>query len=160
MCNFCHIFIVLSHNLNYQLLEFIYIFFIDINERPVFFASLTKDTTLSGVNDVVKFDDVKINVGRGYDRNTGVFTAPRNGVYVISCLILGRKSSEVHFQLNKNNDLYTGGYVSNINYGSNTLNSFLNLKKGDRVYIKHRINAVQNINGHHFSTFSGYLLSE
>lgn len=158
MCSFCHIFIVLSHNLNYQLLEFF--FFIDIKERPVFFASLTKDTTLTGVNDVVKFDDVKLNVGGGYDCNTGVFTAPRNGVYVISCLILALKTSQVHFQLNKNNDLYTGGYAPNTNYGSHTLNSFLNLKKGDRVYIKHRGTATENIHGHHFSTFSGCLMSE
>lgn len=146
---------------NYQLLDFLLFFFlIDIKERPVFFASLRQHTTLRGINDVLKFDDVKLNVGGGYDRNTGVFTAPRNGVYVISCLILANKSSSVHFQLSKNNSLYTGGYANSSSYGSNTLYSFLKLKRGDRVYIKHRNKATEHVYGNHFSTFSGYLLSE
>ena len=109
---------------------------------------------------MLKFDDVKLNVGGGYDRNAGVFTAPRNGVYVISCLILANKSSSVHFQLSKNNSLYTGGYANSSSYGSNTLYSFLKLKRGDRVYIKHRNKATEHVYGNHFSTFSGYLLSE
>jgi hypothetical protein len=34
------------------------------------------------------------------------------------------------------------------------------LKRGDRVYIKHRNKATEHVYGNHFSTFSGYLLSE
>jgi hypothetical protein len=45
--------------------------------QPAFFASLAKHPyTLTGINDVVKFDDVRINRGQGYNPSTGVFTAP------------------------------------------------------------------------------------
>jgi hypothetical protein len=37
--------------------------------------------TLTGINSVVKFEDVRVNRGHGYNPSTGVFTAPRTGLY-------------------------------------------------------------------------------
>jgi hypothetical protein len=37
--------------------------------------------TLTGIKDVVKFEDVRVNRGEGYNTSTGVFTAPRKGLY-------------------------------------------------------------------------------
>jgi hypothetical protein len=59
-----------------------------------------------------KFEDVRVNRGHGYNPSTGVFTAPRKGLYHISCLILGMAGHAVHYQLNKNDALYTKGYSS------------------------------------------------
>ncbi|XP_076090025.1 uncharacterized protein LOC143062064 [Mytilus galloprovincialis] len=60
--------------------------------RPTFFASLKlRRFTLNGINDVVKFEDVRINRGDGYNPSTGVFTAPKSGLYQISCMLLGEK---------------------------------------------------------------------
>lgn len=69
-------------------------------------------------------------------------------------------SSEVQFQLNKNDQLYTNGYATKSSYAAQTINSLVDLRKGDKMYIKHRTGASQTVYGEHFSTFAGYLLSE
>ena len=110
---------------------------------------------------MVKFEDVKINRGQGYDPSTGAFTAPRKGLYHVSCLILGYNRHAVHYQLNKNDALYTGGYSTKGVYTSSTISSLVEMKKGDRVFIKHRYtSSSEQIFGNHHSTFSGYFLQE
>ncbi|XP_063416215.1 complement C1q-like protein 3 [Mytilus trossulus] len=126
--------------------------------KPVFFASLTKDTTLTYSTTILKFDDVRINIVNGYDSTTGVFTAPRNGIYQFNCLLRAKGSNEVHFQLNKNDALYTWGYVSKGHYNSQTISSVIKLMKMDRVYIKHRNSVNETVSGDNSSTFSGILL--
>jgi hypothetical protein len=116
--------------------------------------------TLTGTNDVVKFEDVRINRGQGYNPSTGVFTAPRKGLYHISCLILGGNGHVVHYQLNKNNARYTAGYSTNGVHTSSTISSLMEMKKGDRVFIKHSISDSEQIKGAHYSTFSGYFLQK
>jgi hypothetical protein len=59
---------------------------------------------------VVKFEDVRVNRGQGYNPSTGVFTSPRKGLYHISCLILGARGNAVQYQLNKNDAVYTYEY--------------------------------------------------
>jgi hypothetical protein len=86
--------------------------------------------TLSGVNAVVKFEDVRVNRGQGYNQSIGVFTAPRKGLYHISCLILGYISHVVHYQLNKNDAVYTYGYATKGKHSSSTISSLMELKKG------------------------------
>ena len=50
----------------------------DCRLQPAFFASLKKHPyTSAGANAVIKFEDVRVNRGKGYDPSTGVFTAPR-----------------------------------------------------------------------------------
>jgi hypothetical protein len=115
--------------------------------------------TLTGINDVVKFDDVRINRGKGYNPSTGVFTAPRKGLYHIACLILGNNSG-VHYQLNKNDALYTKGYSAKGAYMSSTISILVEMQKGDRVFIKHRASGSEQIYGNRHSTFSGYFLQE
>ena len=129
--------------------------------QPAFFASLVKQPyTLTGINDVVKFEDVRVNRGQGYNPSTGVFTAPRKGLYHISCLILGNNGHVVHYQLSKNDALYTYGYATKGVHTSSTISSLVEMKKGDRVFIKHRISRSEQITGNHHSTFSGYFLQE
>ncbi|VDI29729.1 Hypothetical predicted protein [Mytilus galloprovincialis] len=133
----------------------------DLKRRPTFFASLkASQQNLSDIKDIVKFDDAKINIGGGYDSSTGIFTAPRNGIYIFSCTIVSSGGSDVQFQINKNDQFYTGGYAARTNYGGQTVYSIIELKTGDQVYVKHRTGTVQKVSGNHHSTFSGYLLSK
>jgi hypothetical protein len=116
--------------------------------------------TLTGVNAVVKFEDVRVNRGQGYNPSTGVFTAPRKGLYHISCLILGAHGHVVNYQLNKNDAVYTKGYSTKGAYTSSTISSLVEMKKGDRVFIKHGHSGSDQIHGSLHSTFSGYFLQE
>ena len=130
--------------------------------QPAFFASLVKDPyTLTGSNGVVKFEDVRVNRGQGYNPSTGVFTAPRKGLYHISCLILGHNGNYVHYQLSKNDALYTAGYSTKGAHTASTLSVIVEMKKGERVSIKHRHTSnSEQITGSHHSTFAGYFLQE
>ena len=109
---------------------------------------------------MVKFEDVKVNRGQGYDPSTGVFTAPRKGLYHVACLILGGDVHVVQYQLNKNDAAYTKGYSTKGVHTASTISSLVEMKKGDRMFIKHRASGSQQILGAHSSTFSGYFLQE
>jgi hypothetical protein len=116
--------------------------------------------TLTGINSVVKFEDVRGNRGQGYNPSTGVFTAPRKGLYHIACLILGNNGHVVNYQLNKNDALYTAGYATKGVHTSSTISSLVEMKKGEHVFIKHSTSGSEQINGSHYSMFSGYFLQE
>ena len=109
---------------------------------------------------MVKFEDARVNRDQGYDPSTGVFRAPRKGLYHISCLILGAHGHVVNYQLNKNDAVYTNGYSTKGAYTSSTISSLVDMMKGDRVFIKHRVSGSEQIHGNHYSTFSGYFLQE
>jgi hypothetical protein len=113
---------------------------------------------LTGLNAVVKFEDVRVNRGQGYNPSTGVFTSPRKGLYHISCLILGARGNAVQYQLNKNDAVYTYGYSTKGIHTASTISSLVEMMKGDRVFIKHRASKSQHILGAHFSTLSSSFL--
>ncbi|VDI50519.1 Hypothetical predicted protein [Mytilus galloprovincialis] len=48
-----------------------------------FSASLSDDSHVDA-DEVIKFDTVWVNIGNGYDPDSGVFTAPKSGLYLIS----------------------------------------------------------------------------
>ncbi|XP_071153201.1 complement C1q-like protein 3 [Mytilus edulis] len=133
---------------------------IDSKTRPVFFASLTKRPTTVHVNEIVKFDDVRVNRVKAYQPSTGVFTAPLAGVYAFNCVISAERGQKFGYQLNKNDAMYVNGYTSDANYGSQTTSVIIELKKRDRVYIKHRHQATETIAGNQYSYFSGYFVHE
>ncbi|CAC5424164.1 C1QL [Mytilus coruscus] len=97
--------------------------------RPAFFVSLMSLYTLTGIDDVVKFDDVRVNIGGGYDKSTGVFTAGRKGLYQISCTILGDNGHDVHYMLAKNDAEYMKGYSTRGMYTSSTINAVMAIHK-------------------------------
>ena len=134
----------------------------DSRLQPAFFAFLKQDPfTLRGINDVVKFEDVTVNRGHGYNPSTGVFTAPRKGLYHISCSIMAKGTRDVHYQLNQNDAAHTYGYSNKGGHMSSTINAIVEMKKGDRVFIKHRYTtSSQKISGIHQSTFSGFFMQE
>ena len=68
--------------------------------------------------------------------------------------------NSLHYQLNKNDAAYTYGYTTKGIHTSSTISSLVEMKKGDRVFIKHNSGASEQIYGDHYTTFSGYLLQE
>ena len=109
---------------------------------------------------MVKFEDVRVNRGQGYDPSTGVFTAPRKGLYHIACMILEGRGNSVHYQLNKNVACYTNGFAVKGSNTSSTISSLVEMKKGDRVFINHDTSTSEQIYGDHYSAFSGYFVQE
>ncbi|XP_062591106.1 complement C1q subcomponent subunit B-like [Saccostrea cucullata] len=120
-----------------------------------FSALLSKDATL-GVKQIVKYDNVITNQGNGYDKWTGIFTAPTAGLYVFSCTIMAFDRSAIHIEIVQDGRLIStvNSDISPWNQGSETV--VLTLKKGGKVWT--RAQHVGKIHGL-YNIFSGFLTS-
>lgn len=124
----------------------------------MFFAFLKNTITFTGSN-VLKFDEVTTNLGNNYNPSTGEFIAPRKGIYQFSCIILASGGNSVHYQLNRNNEVFTNGYTSKTSHAnSSSHNWIIELKKGDRAFIRHRGSSSETVAGSRHTYFNGYLL--
>ena len=132
------------------------------NEVPAFGASSTKEVNLAS-NEVAKFDKVWTNICNGYDASSGVFTAPRGGVYQFSCSAMTNSGKTLRLHLMKNDQRTVSLYPGQSGYNMGTLSMVLELKKGDRVYIKQGGTSEDSLYsepGSNFSMFSGYFISQ
>ena len=112
------------------------------------------------MNEIIKFDSVRTNIGGHYSPNTGVFTVPRQGLYMLSATVRSSGGKHLHCALWVNDVMYERAFGTN--YSTGTLNTVLKLKKGDRVYIKKdskHSDASEHMLGKYYSMFSGYLIA-
>lgn len=83
----------------------------------------------------MKFENVQINKGNGYDPKTGVFTAPEDGVYSFAWSILTKTGSIVYIAAVVDDVNHAFTCIDNqkskwINSSGHLLNQ---LKKGNKV---------------------------
>ena len=112
------------------------------------------------MSEIIKFNSVRTNIGGHYSPNTGVFTVPRPGLYMLSATVRSTKGTHLHCALWVNDVMYERAFGTN--YSTGSLNTVLQLKKGDRLYIKKDpkySNASEHMTGRHWSMFSGYLIA-
>ena len=114
------------------------IFSILSGTRPkVAFNAYTTSNGNYGVDQVVKFPNVLLNEGGGYDKNTGVFTAPVGGLYQFSvhiCHVRGHYMvvAIVH---GDTKIAITTEYENNLESCSSVMAPLI-MKKDERVNIK------------------------
>ena len=111
------------------------------------------------MSEIIKFDSVRTNIGGHYSPNTGVFTVPRQGLYMLSATFRSSGGKNLHCALWVNDVMYERAF--GINHSTGSLNTVLQLKKGDRVYIKKdskHSNSAEHMLGRNWSMFSGYLI--
>ena len=111
-------------------------------------------------NDAIKFNDVSINVGNGYNPGTGKFTAPVDGIYLISLSYVQQNRYSSHVQLIKDGAMYSDVHANHKNYDQLSKTVLIQLKKGQNIWVrlvKGSGYAVHGRNRH--TTFSGYLIS-
>ncbi|XP_076088722.1 complement C1q tumor necrosis factor-related protein 3-like [Mytilus galloprovincialis] len=110
----------------------------------------------------VVYHTVVTNIGNGYDKSTGIFTAPSNGIYIFSWTVLthNHKYFVTYLALNGNVIIknYTGAN-SVADHISSSQNAVLEIKKDDKVFVKVLEGYTgQYMIGNHYSSFSGYKL--
>ncbi|CAC5423613.1 unnamed protein product [Mytilus coruscus] len=111
-------------------------------------------------NEVVKFDKVWTNNGDGYDPSSGVFTAPKAGLYHFAAVVMSANGKFLFLRLYHNNAKITSSYVNDKRYKTGTFDVVLTLVNGDKVSIKSGGNN-QSIysDSEYYSTFSGNLIA-
>lgn len=130
------------------------IFFTDITKRIVpqtqsplpqttvaFFAYLS-NTQLISPHQVLIFDHAPLNAGNGYHPNSGIFIAPKTGVYVFVWTVRIYKQSIV---LVVNGSIYVSIYNRSYEYSTSggvgadesvTGYAVVNVNQGDDVYLR------------------------
>ncbi|XP_058481458.1 complement C1q-like protein 2 [Solea solea] len=106
------------------------------------------------------FKRIFSNVGNAYNHNTGIFTAPVNGLYFFSFNTYGYNTHIVGAILVKNavRQISTYDYPSTDGSDSGSNTAVLQLAAGDKVHVELWDNSrvFDNMNGH--TTFTGFLL--
>ncbi|XP_051726202.1 cerebellin-1-like [Ctenopharyngodon idella] len=99
------------------------------------------------------------NTGNAYDSNTGIFTAPVNGVYFFRFYAHAHSSKQMAVSLLKNNQtqcsVFTEKPVTNANASNGVV---LSLEKGDQVSTQLWDNSWVYDYESSFTSFSGFLL--
>lgn len=101
---------------------------------PAFTASLSYIKTINA-KEILKFDKVWTNNGNHYDPNTGIFQAPREGLYHISTTVVSVKGKTVYAHIWQN-ETKTVGMYPDIGYNEATANVVLHLKEGDKITVR------------------------
>ncbi|XP_044227115.1 complement C1q tumor necrosis factor-related protein 3-like [Thunnus albacares] len=113
-----------------------------------------RDTTL-----VFKY--VATNIGRAYNSNSGIFTAPVRGAYHFEFYIGGYVDNHhpTAAVLVKNQDHVFSAYAKQTSYYASTSNgATLILEVGDHVFVRMYANTKMYDDHNRYCTFSGHLL--
>ena len=134
------------------------------NDVIAFYAYMSQVEVNPGAHHTLVFDVDKTNVGSAYSPNTGVFTAPRSGVYVFIWKIR-MYVAEHSTELVVNADVYGATFVreKNGDDGSVTGTVVAQLSEGDEVFVRTHASFAGdgNIhsNTHGQPSFSGWILN-
>lgn len=124
----------------------------------VAFSAYTRIPQTTGAITYIKFEKVWTNIGYGYDPSTGIFTAPRQGVYHITAVVMSVYGEGLFLSINHNHNLIAGSHVTGDGFKTGTFDVILSLQTGDKVYISGAGGTVHSdINK--YTTFSGHLIA-
>jgi hypothetical protein len=155
----------------------------DVKSAPVYFYvtkyysfNYTRESNFYSTNNPIPFELARVNEGNAMNLTSGIFTAPRPGIYFFSFTGVARiiaSSSwggSVVFQsyLFLNGKWIGGSKVQKESgpvrqYSPLTLQSTLNLKKGDRVWVQISYSGSDSFlkdDQEHFTHFTGFMLEE
>lgn len=105
-------------------------------------------------------DNVYLNREGGYDPKTGIFKAPRAGLYQISATVMSANGKDLTLHIAKNKQVLLHLYGARLHGSTETVNPVLELTLGDKVFVRNGSSGSQVIIGSHYSYFSGYFISE
>ncbi|XP_046458980.1 uncharacterized protein LOC124205578 [Daphnia pulex] len=145
----------------------------DVKSAPVHFY-VQRNSSFSTRETPIPFDLSRVNEGNAMNLTSGIFTAPRPGIYFFSFAAVARlkDSSDADFfpslYLNGNSIGDSKVYEGNgpvYQLSPLTLQSTLNLKKGDRVWVKiyypsGELNSLHDSSNGHYTHFTGFMLEE
>ncbi|KAK7094621.1 cerebellin-1-like [Littorina saxatilis] len=106
-----------------------------------------------GQSATLRFDDVLLNAGDGYNPHTGIFTAPVAGTYSFFLNLM--TTSWVTVAMMKNGNVFDHVY-GNAGNDQGATQVLLRLAENDKVWVRHDLG--NKIRGGWYTVFTGYLL--
>ncbi len=159
-----------------ELIRFLYLqpdyFFLSAfpASRSAFSVALTTDNMVRNcynpfrTDHIIVYKHIFINLGDGYNVETGIFTAPRSGVYSLALTIysdgglFGIFSTCANLQVN-GQAVYTLHEQNGLDLeDSATVVMAMKLLAGDQVAVSLPRGCIICDNGNHYNTFTGFLL--
>ncbi|XP_045170493.2 coadhesin-like isoform X2 [Mercenaria mercenaria] len=112
-------------------------------------------------NQTIVFANTSLNEGNGYDNNTGVFTAPRDGTYLFTIQMCLYGQNYFHWAIMANDAELKKGYFGDGSYNKcYTADAVALLKAGDHVSVKSTTGSAKLLqDGDKWNTFTGVLLN-
>ncbi|XP_025113735.1 uncharacterized protein LOC112575859 isoform X3 [Pomacea canaliculata] len=129
---------------------------VDHLDQHIYFMTTFNASNLRLEPGPVVFDLVVTNTGDAYNAATGVFTAPRHGVYVFSAQSFSQSSTDANWDLYVNDQLVLRSRFVTTTDTSHNYVVPVTLEAGGQVYVKNF--NVLNIYGTNHSFFSGWLI--
>jgi C1q-related factor len=127
---------------------------------PVYFH-VQRSSTYSSVGTTIPFQIERLNVGGGMNLASGIFTAPKSGIYFFSFTGLKQYDNvyaAVDLYHNSNHITTAAGTAVN-GHLTETLSSTLSLKSGDQISLRLTYGQLHD-NSDHYTNFNGLLLQE
>lgn len=129
-------------------------------KKVAFFAGLADNMGPVSQHTDITFDRVLTNVGKGYDPETGRFTAPYNGTYQFNVIVSAQGRQKAAVMILKNGGMVATVWAESIPYWATASNiAVLTLDKGDQVWLM-LLNRASYLHGYMYSTFSGFIIFE
>nr|CBX41732.1 putative C1q domain containing protein MgC1q83 [Mytilus galloprovincialis] len=131
-----------------------------INEvQPIaFYAQLSQTLTIGDLQ-TVEYDVVRVNVGNGYDKRHGHFTAPVPGLFYFSFTVMSFPDKSVHMEIVKNGAVFGNCFADSHGYESGTSTVITQLDQGDMVWVRHvKTESSQPLHPL-YNSFTGFLIA-
>jgi hypothetical protein len=125
-----------------------------------FHAALLSNLHNVPVNTILKYQDVLLNKGNGYDPNTGIFTAPTDGVYSFEWTFITSKGSTVYMEavVNGVRKSITCVYTEASRHTSASGHLLYELKAGHKVWLRTAHFTAGYLHAEKYTFFSGHKL--
>ncbi|XP_060563090.1 protein HP-25 homolog 1-like [Ruditapes philippinarum] len=125
-----------------------------------FNVQLTHDISPFAPSQHIIFDNILANIGNGYDKYSGHFTAPYHGLYTFVVSFTKMRDRNLSVQIVKNGVTITQGVTSTDDeFDTATVAATVELIKGDKVWAENAypVDNVEQVDGM-WTFFSGHLV--
>jgi hypothetical protein len=148
--------------------------YVDVKSAPAHFY-VQRNSNFGTKSTPIPFDLARVNEGNAMNLTSGIFTAPRPGIYFFSFTGVARFESSssdcwLSSYLFLNGNLIGQSHLHEYNapvnqYSPLTFQSTLNLKKGDRVWVTIEYSGSSSYlyeydSNSHLTHFTGFMLEE
>ena len=145
---------------------------VDVKSSPVYFYVQREAYYFNTTNTPIPFDRERLNIGGAMNLTSGIFTAPRDGIYFFAFTGLAwlpASSSQAILSVSMNLNVPGTGSISGRaddvgtdgQYETTSWQSTFNLAVGDQIWLEiYSLSKGVYLYGNYQTHFSGYLMEE